>query len=119
MFVEGNWSQARQKKMHKGKTVGRIIADAAIADAGDVPFAWSENEKIQYSLPGTRIPNNCLGLNEFDHINVIISLRAANPAPAFLSFLMENFDLTKEQIYRAIPGHPVRESLSDCVPVLH
>ncbi len=83
-------------------TLGHHIANAAMEDNGGAPLLYSENDKIQYFLPGTKISTHCHGINEYDRVNNILCLSAANPSPAYLYFLTNFLGLTKKQVYRAI-----------------
>jgi hypothetical protein len=57
MFVEGNWSQKRQLKMHKGLTLGQHIVREVETLVGDQDLLYSANDKIQYILKGTKVPS--------------------------------------------------------------
>ena len=53
-------------------------------------FLWQANKSVPNNFfkgSGQRLPNNPLGLNEFDAVHDVVFLSALNPSPAHAEIL--------------------------------
>ncbi|TYL76759.1 hypothetical protein [Bradyrhizobium cytisi] len=97
-----NWSRHLREQQTDGKPNLERLRDAAklVFDGRD--FLWQANKSVPdnfFKGVGQRLPNNPLGLNEFDAVHDMVFLSALNPSPAHARFLQSR-GLTPTEIER-------------------
>jgi hypothetical protein len=78
------------------------LRDAAKGVVEGREFLWQANKSVPdnfFKGVGKRLPNNPLGLNDFDTVHDVVFLSALNPSPAHARFLQSR-GLTSEEIER-------------------
>ena len=85
-----------------GKPNLERLRDAAKSVVDGREFLWQANKSVPDNFfrgCGQRLPNNPLGLNEFDTVHDMVFLSALNPSPAHAKFLQSR-GLSSEEIER-------------------
>lgn len=100
--MERNWSRNLLEQSTDGKPNLERLRDAAKLVFEDREFLWQANKSVPdnfFKGAGQRLPNNPLGLNEFDNIHDVVFLSALNPSPAHGKFLLSR-GMTPSEIER-------------------
>ena len=100
--MERNWSRNLLEQSTDGKPNLERLRDAAKLVFEDREFLWQANKSVLdnfFKGAGQRLPNNPLGLNEFDNIHDVVFLSALNPSPAHGKFLLSR-GMTPSEIER-------------------
>ena len=100
--LDRNWSRHLLEQSTDGKPNLDRLRDAAKLVIQDRDFLWQANKSVPNNFfkgAGQRLPNNPLGLNEFDTVHDVVFLSALNPSPAHAKFLQSR-GLSSEEIER-------------------
>ncbi len=100
--LERNWSRHLLEQQSDGIPNLARLGDAAKPIIRGRDFLWQANKSVPNNFfggHGQRLPNNSLGLNEFDTVHVVVFLSALNPPPAHARFLQSR-GLSPEEIER-------------------
>lgn len=100
--MERNWSRNLLEQSTDGKPNLERLRDAAKLVFEDREFLWQANKSVPdnfFKGAGQRLPNNPLGLNEFDNIHDVVFLSALNPSPTHGKFLLSR-GMTPSEIER-------------------
>lgn len=99
--LDRNWSRYLLEQSTDGKPNLERLRDAAKLVIQDREFLWQANKSVPdtFFKGGHRLPNNPLGLNEFDTVHDVVFLSALNPSPAHARFLQSR-GLTTDEIDR-------------------
>jgi hypothetical protein len=100
--LDRNWSRHLWEQSTDGKSNLERLRDAAKSIVDGREFLWQANKSVPDNFfrgCGQRLPNNPLGLNEFDTVHDMVFLSALNPSPAHAKFLHYR-GLTSEEIER-------------------
>lgn len=100
--MERNWSRHLLERETDGIPNIARLRDAAKPIIQDRDFLWQANKSVPNNFfggHGQRLPNNPLGLNEFDTVHDVVFLSALNPQPAHARFLLSR-GLSSEEIER-------------------
>jgi len=109
--AEERWSKRRRNtsvKLPDGTytDIGQAMADAAMMEFGDEPFAFLINHDLDKNSPfgekGTQLPFASHGLNSFGHLNAACVIPALNPTPLMFNFLDSVAHLDPEHVIRAV-----------------
>jgi hypothetical protein len=100
--LDRNWSRHLLEQSTDCKPNLDRLRDAAKLVIQDRDFLWQANKSVPNNFfkgLGQRLPNNPLGLNEFDTVHDVVFLSALNPSPTHGRFLQSR-GLTSEEIER-------------------
>ena len=100
--LDRNWSRSLLEQSTDGKSNLERLRDAAKSVVDGREFLWQANKSVPDNFfrgCGQRLPNNPLGLNEFDTVHDMVFLSALNPSPAHARFLQSR-GLSSEEIER-------------------
>ena len=99
--LDRNWSRHLLEQQTDGKSNLERLRDAAKLVFQQRDFLWQANKSVpdNFFKGGQRLPNNPLGLNEFDTVHDVVFLSALNPSPAHARFLQSR-GLTPSEIER-------------------
>ncbi|WP_187387899.1 hypothetical protein [Bradyrhizobium sp.] len=100
--LDRNWSRHLLEQETDGKPNLDRLRDAAKVAFEGRAFLWQANKSVPdnfFKSCGQRLPNNPLGLNEFDTVHDVVFLSALNPSPAHARFLQSR-GLTPTEIER-------------------
>jgi len=99
--LDRNWSRYLLEQSTDGKPNLDRLRDAAQLVVEGRDFLWQANKSVpnNFFKGGQRLPNNPLGLNEFDTTHYVVFLSALNPSPAHARFLQSR-GLSPEEIER-------------------
>ena len=88
--LDRNWSRNLLEQSTDGKSNLERLRDAAKSVVDGREFLWQANKSVPDNFfrgCGQRLPNNPLGLNEFDTVHDMVFMSALNPSPAHAKFL--------------------------------
>lgn len=100
--LDRNWSRHLLEQSTDGVPNLDRLRDAARVVIQERDFLWQANKSVSNNFfkgAGQRLPNNPLGLNEFDTVHDVVFLSALNPTPAHAKFLQSR-GLSSEEIER-------------------
>ena len=100
--LDRNWSRRLLEQSTDGKSNLELLRDAAKSVVDGREFLWQANKSVPDNFfrgCGQRLPNNPLGLNEFDTVHDMVFLSALNSSPAHAKFLQSR-GLSSEEIDR-------------------
>jgi hypothetical protein len=99
--LDRNWSRHLLEQETDGKPNLERLRDAAKVVFEDRDFLWQANKSVpdNFVKGGQRLPNNPLGLNEYDAVHDVLFLSALNPSPPHARFLLSR-GLTPTEIER-------------------
>lgn len=99
--LDRNWSRHLLEQETDGRPNLERLRDAAKLVFKDRDFLWQANKSVpdNFVKGGQRLPNNPLGLNEYDAVHDVAFLSALNPSPAHARFLQSR-GLTPIEIER-------------------
>lgn len=100
--LDRNWSRHLLEQSTDSVPNLDRLRDTAKAVIQERDFLWQANKSIPNNFfkgAGQRLPNNPLGLNEFDSVHDVVFLSALNPSPAHGRFLLSR-GLSAEEIER-------------------
>ncbi|UPJ96405.1 DEAD/DEAH box helicase family protein [Bradyrhizobium sp. 172] len=99
--LDRNWSRHLLEQETEGKPNLERLRDTAKLVFQGRDFLWQANKSVpdNFFKFGQRLPNNPLGLNEFDKVHDVVFLSALNPSPAHARFLQSR-GLTQTEIER-------------------
>jgi len=105
--INEKWTKRIRNFVFQGNTIQQLIADAAMQEFGDEPFAKLTNKDSMrdndpFGDKGTSLPHAAYGRNDFQHLHNTVVIPALNPPTDFFAFVSNVIGIDAEDVYQAI-----------------